>query len=283
MYIFLFLLGLWIVFDFCRGYKKAKKKKSYLFKNISIFFGAIFLLFLFGPFFLLSPLKIGHSSLKSDGFTLYYPSSQELKGREIFDIAKKAREDNLKFYGKTKNIKILVVFSEFDMLRFGAPPKAGGAGTIFGVLVRDSKASESVIAHEMSHKNLSELSNTKTSSKFPRWFDEGLASYIGKMDYYKTSQDLKEDLDKGLYRRDITKWRGISGILQWLNITFIKKDSKLIYGQSYLMVKHLFDMYGQNKVQELVVKAAKSDFDKSFLSVFKISVDDFHADFIKSL
>ncbi|MBU1126960.1 MAG: hypothetical protein ABIH88_03475 [Patescibacteria group bacterium] len=283
MYIFLFLIGLWIVFDFCRGYRKVKGKTGYLLKNISIFLGVVLLLFLFGPFFLLSPLKIGHSSLKSGGITLFYPSSQESRGYEIFDMAKKAGEDNLKFYGKTKNIKILVVFSELDMLRFGAPPKAGGAGTVFGILVRDSKASENVIAHEMSHKNLSELSNTKTSSKFPRWFDEGLASYIGKMDNYKTLQDLKEDLDKGLYRRDIAEWKGIGGILQWLNITFINPNPRLIYGQSYLMVKHLFDKYGQNKVQELVAKAAKSDFDKSFLSVFGISVDDFHADFIKSL
>ena len=165
--------------------------------------------------------------------------------------------------------------------RFNTAVKANGAGTVFGIAIRESKATSNIIAHEMSHKNLAEISNVKTSAKFPRWFDEGLASYLGKMDYYKNEQDLKDDLDRGMYRKDITEWKGIRGIFQWLNLTFIKPNPRLIYGQTYLMVKYLFDEYGQEKVYDLVLKASQSNFDKAFIEVFGITVNDFHKEFIQ--
>jgi len=281
MYIFLALISMWIVFDLFRGYKKATNKKTYLTKNLSILFGIIIVFFLFGPFFLISPVKIGYSSLESDGFTLFYPTFHKTRVQEIFEMAKEAEEDNKDFYGNIKNTKILVGLSDIDMLRFGSHPKANGSGTIFGVVIRESKATPNIIAHEMSHKNLAEISSVQTSAKFPRWFDEGLASYIGKMDYYKTEQDLKDDLDKGTYRKDITEWKGIGGMFQWLSLTFIKSNPRLIYGQTYLMVKHLFDEYGQEKVYNLVVKSSESSFDKAFLEVFGITTDNFHKEFIE--
>ncbi|MGB6882229.1 MAG: hypothetical protein WBD86_02930, partial [Microgenomates group bacterium] len=269
------------VIDLFKGYKKAVNKNKYLFKNLSILSGTILILFLFGPFFLISPIKIGYSSLKSDGFTLYYPSSHKSKSYDIYEMAKMAEEDNRDFYGNIKNTKILVGLTDIDMLRFGSHPKANGSGTVFGIVIRESKATPNIIAHEMSHKNLAEISDVKTSAKFPRWFDEGLASYIGKMDYYKTEQDLKDDLDKGMYRRDITEWKGIGGIFQWLNLTFIKPNPRLIYGQTYLMVKYLFEKYGQEKVYNLVLQASQSNFDRTFIDVFGITVNDFHKEFIE--
>lgn len=281
MYIFLALVGAWIVIDLFKGYKKAVNKKNYLFKNLLIIFGIILILFLFGPFFLISPVKIGYSSLKSDGFTLFYPTSHKSKSYDIYEMAQKAEEGNKKFYKNIKDTKILVGLTDIDMLRFGSYPKANGSGTVFGIVIRESKATSNIIAHEMSHKNLAEISNVKTSMKFPRWFDEGLASYIGEMDYYKTEQDLKDDLGKGTYRKDITQWKGIRDTFQWLNFTFIKPNPRLIYGQTYLMVKYLFEKYGQEKVYNLVLKASQSNFDKTFIDVFGITVNDFHTEFIK--
>ena len=281
MYIFLALVGVWTIIDLLKGCKKAVNKNKYLLKNLSILSGVIIILFLFGPFFLISPIKIGYSSLKSDGFTLFYPTSHKSKSYDIYEMAKIAVEDNRKFYKNIKNTRIVVGLTNIDMLRLGSHPRANGSGTVFGIVIRESKATSNIIAHEMSHKNLAEMSNVKTSAKFPRWFDEGLASYIGKMDYYKTEQDLKDDLDRGTYREDIAQWKGIGGIFQWLNFTFIKPNPRLIYGQTYLMVKYLFEEYGQEKVYNLVLRVSQSNFDQTFIDVFGITVNDFHKGFIR--
>lgn len=283
MYIFLGLIGLWVTVSLTRGYFKAKDRKSYLTKNFLILGLVILLLFLFGPFFIISPIKLGYSSLKSNGVTLYYPSSHLQKAKEILEMSNEAARANSNFYRTTTQTKILMAVSDLDMLRFGVYPRANGGGMILGIIVRESRATQNIIAHEMSHRNLAGLSRVSSSLFYPRWFDEGLASYLGKMDYYKKTAELKDDLQKGLYLRDITNWKGITGGLRWLNFVFFKHNSKLIYGQSYLMVKYLFDTYGQEKVYQLVQRSRETSFDKAFLQTFGISVSEFHQNFINYL
>ena len=74
--IYLFgVIALFVILDSLRGYLTAKNKKRYL---IQLFVGLplfILLLFLFGPFFVLSPVKIGYSTLKENNITLYYPGN----------------------------------------------------------------------------------------------------------------------------------------------------------------------------------------------------------------
>lgn len=283
MYIFFGLIGIWVIVSLTRGYLKAKDRKRYLTKNFLILGLIILVLFLFGPFFIISPIKLGYSSVKSDGVTLYYPSSHLQKAKEILEMSNEATRANSNFYRMSTQTKVLVAVSDLDMLRFGVYPRANGGGMILGIIVRESRASQNIIAHEMSHRNLTRLSRVGSSIFYPRWFDEGLASYLGKMDYYKKTTELKDDLQKGLYLRDITNWKGITGGLRWLNFVFFKRNSKLVYGQSYLMVKYLFDTYGQEKVYQLVQRSRETSFNKAFLQTFGISVDEFHQNFINYL
>lgn len=275
-------MALWAIFDIFRGYRKASNKRKYLVKTIFLTGIIILIFFLFGPFFIISPIKLGYSTLSDDSIALYHPSSHTARAEEIFTMAKQAAEKNDAFYLAHARTKVLVAVSSLDMLRFGVYPRANGGGLAWGVVIRESKASWNIIAHEMSHKNLSKLSPVTSSIlSFPRWFDEGLASYIGIMDWYKKPLDLKEDLQNGRYRRDITRWRGLPGIFQWLNQTFLKRNSSLIYGQTYLMVKYLFDTYGEERVYQLVQAVHRGmSFDKAFLQTFNLSEDEFHQQFI---
>jgi len=282
MYIFLGLMALWAIFDIFRGYRKTSSKRKYLIKTFFVTGIIILIFFLFGPFFIISPIKLGYSTLSDDSITLYHPSSHTARAEEIFTMAKQAAEKNDAFYLTHTRTKILVAVSSLDMLRFGVYPQGNGGGLAWGVVIRESKASWNIIAHEMSHKNLSKLSPVASSVlSFPRWFDEGLASYIGSMDWYKKPLDLKEDLQTGRYRRDITRWSGLLGIFQWLNQTFFQHNSSLIYGQTYLMTKYLFDTYGEERAYQLVQAVRRGmSFDKAFLQTFNVSEDEFHQQFI---
>lgn len=284
-YLFAALL-LFIILDMLRGYLPAKNKKNYLIKNITILMVVFVALFLFGPFFLLSPVKLGYSALKEDNLTLYYPGNRIDVANEIMRIAKEANRTNESFYRRPIQEKVLVVFSDFDMLRFGAPPGAGGAGTPFGINVKAGRATLPVLTHEMSHRNLPKIvGTTKSNLSFPRWFDEGLASYLGKMDYYKTLNDLQVDLKEGRYKKDITKWRGLPGMFQWQYLVLWSRDRnpKLLYGQVYQMTKYLFEKYGEEKVYQAVIKTKAMKFEDAFKETFGVSEEDFHNEFINYL
>lgn len=281
MYIFFLLLTLFVVFDLIRGWRKAKEKKLYLTKSLLGTLAVIIFLFLFGPFFMISPIKIGYSSLEDRGLKVFYPSSHFQKGKEIFEMAKSARDANEKFYKKQTRTKVIVAKSDIDMLRFGVYPKGNGGGIPWGVVIREKKATTNIIAHEMSHKNLANLSFiNSTPIIYPRWFDEGLASYIGKMDYYKGIPELKEAMNEGRYPKDITGWKGIPGMLKWISNTFGGVGARTIYGQTYQMIKYLSDNYGEDKVYQIAVDSSKAGFEKTFLREIGKTSDQFHQEFI---
>lgn len=284
MYIFFSLMAVWAIFDIIRGYRKATQKSQYLTKTLLGTGAVIVVLFLFGPFFMISPVKIGYSTIKSDSVILYYPTSHAAKSGQILEMAKEAAKKNHDFYGREDHTKVLIAVSDLDMLRFGVFPKGNGGGLPWGVVIRESRSSWNIMAHEMSHKNLSRASKIAAGPlKYPRWFDEGLASYVGVMDYYQTPAELKQELERGRYKKDITSWKGIPGMITWIYHTFYGAGSRLIYGQTYLMVKYLFDTYGQQKVYQLVNLTPKSSFDQAFSQTFGVTVDEFHQKFIEKL
>lgn len=281
MLVLFFLIGIFVVTDIVRGYFKAKDKKKYLVSNLTGTAIVVVLLFLFGPLFALSPIKLGYSALKGENVTLYYPAGRIDFARAMMEKIKTAEKDNRDFYKTTTSMPIVMAFSKLDMLRFGAPPDAGGVGNELAVIVNERKASVNVIAHEMSHRNLRAVVG-KTLA-FPNWFDEGLSSYIGKMNYYANSTDLKKELEEGRYHRDITKLRGVFGTSGWLKIVFLDKRSRSVYGQTYEMVKYLIDKYGQDRVYNFVLSVKNTDFDTAFKNSFGLTPEEFHQEFINNL
>lgn len=271
-------IALFVILDSLRGYFTAKNKKRYL---IQLFIGlpvVIALLFLFGPFFILSPIKIGYSTLNEDNITLYYPGQRIDFGREMMKQLKEADSYNRNFYKVTYPMPVLIATSELDMLRFGSYPRGGGTGNELGITIREGRMPVSKIAHEMSHRNLAMFTGKSIPS--PNWFNEGLASYIGKMDYYKKPNELQVDLREGRYAKDILNIRGILGTVQWLKRVDFSKESGVFYGQTYLMVKYLFDKYGQDKIYDFVISLKNNDFEKAFIQSFGVTEEQFHQKFI---
>lgn len=283
MYIFFALLAAWTAFDVYRGWRKAKpnNRRGYLVKTFLSTAGVLLALFLFGPFFMISPVKLGYSSITDGGIALYYPSTQNQKAREILDMARWARDQNDQFYRRQTQTTILVAASDLDMLRFGVYPKGNGGGIPWGVVIRASRATPNIIAHEMSHKNLANSNLLQAGTvTFPRWFDEGLANYLGKMDYYDDLPQLRETLAEGRYRRDITDWKGIAGNVTWTYHTFYGVGPRILYGQTYQMMKSLFDAYGEEKVYEVVGRVRGMSFEEAFTQTFGVTPEAFHRAFI---
>ncbi|OGH07695.1 MAG: hypothetical protein A2W22_00475 [Candidatus Levybacteria bacterium RBG_16_35_11] len=270
-------IALLVILDSLRGYLKAKNKKRYL---IQLFVGLpliILLLFLFGPLFVLSPIKIGYSTLKTDNITLYYPGNSIDMAKDTMIQLKQADEMNRQLYKTTYPMPVVLAKSEFDMLRLGSYPYAGGTGSELTINIRPGRMTTGRIAHEMSHRNLAMLTGKSIPS--PNWFNEGLASYIGKMDAYKKPNELQADLRDRRYARDILNMRGILGSAIWLKKINIDKAGGVLYGQSYLMVKYLFDKYGQDKVYNFVQSLKNNDFEKAFIQSFGMTEEQFLQEF----
>lgn len=278
LYLFGFIV-LFIIEELIRGYLKSTNKSSYLIKSLPGTIVLITVCFLFGPLMLISPIKPGFSSLRAEDAILYYPAGKIDMGKDLLERVKIASADNFAFYKTRSNLPVLAVTTPLDMLRFGAQPQAGGSGSELGIVVKADKASVNVIAHEMSHRNLA-LITGKSAPAFPRWFDEGLASYLGKMDYYLKPQDLQGLLKDGRYDKGLINWEGLAGMLNWSWATFRGQNVRQLYGQSYLTVKYLFDTYGQDKVYQFVQALKTQEFHQAFNQTFGKSVSDFHQQFI---
>lgn len=276
----LYLFGiiiLFVVLDSVRGYLTAQNKKRYLIQLGVGLPAVVALLFLFGPLFVLSPIKIGYSTLKNDNITLYYPGNSIDMARDMMNQLKQADDMNRAFYKTTYPMPVVLAKSEFDMLRFGSYPYGGGTGNELTINIRINRMTTGKIAHEMSHRNLAMLANKSIPA--PNWFNEGLASYIGKMDEYKKPNDLQVDLKRGRYARDILSIRGILGTVSWI-YRIRQGEANVLYGQTYLMVKYLFDKYGQDKVYDLVVSLKGGNFEKAFVEAFGVTEEQFHQQFL---
>ena len=284
MYIFFALLAVWAVFDIYRGWRREKleNRSRCLGKSFLGIVAVMMALFLFGPFFMISPVKLGYASVSDRGVVVYYPSTHREKAQEILAMAQWARDQNDKFFRKETETKVLVAVSDLDMLRFGVYPRGNGGGIPWGVVVRESRTTANIIAHEMSHKNLANTSFVNAGPLlYPRWFDEGLANYLGKMDYYDKIPELHQELQPGgRYRRDITNWTGIGGNITWIYQTFYGVGARLIYGQTYQMTKYLFDTYGEEKVYGLIGRIPRTSFAQAFVAEFGMTPEAFHQEFI---
>jgi hypothetical protein len=279
IYLFGFI-AFFVIIDLLKGYFSTKKKSIYLKKNLIGLLIVVIILFLFGPFFIISPIKLGYSSLRKNNLTVFFPSSAPDTGKEIFEEAKRAIKANEEFYKISYDTSILVALTPFDMLRFGSPPEAGGTDNELGIIISEDKANEGLITQEISHRYLALFTKKTPIFSVPRWFDEGLASYLGKMDYYKKPTELKIDLEEGQYHTNITRWQGYYGLIRWLDMTFINRNPRLIYGQSYQMVKYLFDKYGSEAVYQILLTFREVPFDKAFYMTLGITPEEFHQRFI---
>jgi len=271
-----------ILVDFFVGLRRTNDLVRYLATNLSVYIVAAVLLLLFGPFFLLSPVKINHQ-VKQDGkITLVYPNDLAYDYERFAYLTKKAQDNVYDLYQQIVPIKFLLVSSNVNMVRYGSPPVAAARG-LAGINVRFSKMDEGVLTHELSHHYLSQTTG-RNPFYFPRWFDEGLATYLGDMDSmvkFTQASVLKNSLDKGLYQEDLVYWNGFTGHLRWLVLDLRARPLEA-YTQSYFLVKFLADDYGKDNLRNLIWESKTSpSFEQAFQTVYQMSLDEFHQKFLQ--
>ncbi|PIS21355.1 hypothetical protein COY33_01290 [candidate division WWE3 bacterium CG_4_10_14_0_2_um_filter_42_7] len=267
---------LWIVIEFAKKPKKRRKTAI----DALIFTIIIVLLFLFGPLIAISPIKPGYETRVEGTITIIYPNAFSPEADRFLETTKKAERNMYSIYQETYPVKIIWAKSSFDMMRFVGRSHGGAAG-LAAIVVSPDRMDEGVLTHELSHRYLQQKVG-KLGIFFPRWFDEGLATYLGHTDSmakYTSDGIIRDALQKGLYQKDLSYWNGLIGYIHWLQD--VRKRPMEIYSQSYFLIKYLADTYGEEKLKSLIEESKSArGFDEAFFRVYQLTVNDFHQSFL---
>lgn len=112
--------------------------------------------------------------------------------------------------------------------------KAGGSSNSEAIFIKKNYWDLGVLTHEMAHQYL-QKSTKRLSFYFPRWFDEGLATYLGstgRLKKFTTIEELTKTLNSGFYERDLGYWNGLFGVLRW-TLKDIRYRPSVIYTETY--------------------------------------------------
>ena len=287
LHIVLVLVLLVIVVSIAVETYRAENKKKTLLRNITIGVPVVVGLLLFGPLFMISPIKLGHTVAHDGSSTIIYPNKLAHEAQHFTEAIQQAKVSVTSIYDEEVPTQFLLVGSSLDMLRFGgsATSRAGGSGSIAGVFIRQDRIDVGVITHELSHRHLQEITG-KISPYYPRWFDEGLATYLGhtgQMERYTDEGVLKDSLKNGTYQRDLDYWKGLLGHLRWSFID-CRQRPREIYTQAFFMVQFLAEEYSEDKLRLLVRECKTSpSFEEAFQKIYGLSTEIFHEHFLKNL
>jgi len=276
-------------------YRRAKDKKKCIRHDLIIGLPVLVSLFLFGPLFLLSPLKLGHTVIHRGKATIVYPTKLGDEGQQFSEAITQAEARVGQFYATQFPTRFLLVANSFDMLRYGGNAVGGGgASSPLGIVVRRDRLDAGVLTHELSHRYLRLTSAKKSPCRalaetglyYPRWFDEGLATYLGDSGYmarFTNPETLKQALAEGEYPSDLNYWNGLSGYINWA-FKDVKRRPVVIYTQGYLLVKFLAEEFGEAKLRQLLAEGQlPPSFESTFQKVYGLSVADFHQQFLENL
>jgi len=267
------------------SWRKSTDKKQYLIKNCFYLVLGLLLLFLFGPLFPISPIKIGYQTQKMENKTIVYPKKWEVERDEFVRLIDKTEEENiLPIYKTQLPVTFLLAKNENDFLRFTGLRKGGSTG-LGGIRIGSSYMEEGIITAELSHYYL--FNTTKRSSiYFPRWFDEGLAIYLGhsgSTEKFTHPEQLQKLLKDNRYPKNLSYWNGIVGQLRWMKQIHTGGYVTNMYTHSYFAVRFLIDKYGMEKLQDLIHEVKTNDsFENAFRKTYGFSTNEFGDFFLNS-
>lgn len=266
------------------GWRKSANKRQYLIKNSAYLILSLLLFFLFGPFFPVSPIKIGYQTQKIENKTIVYPKGWEIKYDRFVGLIDKAEENIFPIYKTQLPVAFLLAKSENDLLRFTGL-RGGGSTGLGGIRIGSSHMEEGIITAELSHYYLFNITE-RSSIYFPRWFDEGLAIYLGHSGStakFTHPEQLQKLLQDNRYPKSLSYWNGIGGQLRWMKQIFTGGYVTNMYTHSYFAVRFLIDEYGVEKLQNLIFEAkTNSSFENAFRKIYGFSTDEFSDLFLNS-
>jgi len=285
---FLFLLILIIVISTplaITGWRKSADKRQYLIKNGLYFVLSLLILFLFGPLFPVSPIKIGYQTQKIENKTIVYPRGWKTEKEQFIQTIDQAEKDILEFYPQQLSVTLMLVKNGSDLFRFTGM-KRGGNNSLGSVNISSNSADKGLITAELSHYYLFKTTN-HSSIYFPRWFDEGLAIYLGhggSTAKFTHPEQLQKLLQDSRFPKDLNYWNGIMGQLRWMKQIRTGGYVTNMYTYSYFAIRFLTDKYGIEKLQNLIYEAkTNSSFENAFQKIYGFSTKEFNDIFLNSV
>jgi len=259
----------------CTEWHKSVDKKKYLIKNSLYLVLSLAFLFLFGPLFGFSPLKIGYQTQKIENKIIIYPCGWEAKKDQFIQLANQAEKNILDFYPQQFPVTIILAKNNFDLFRFTGM-RGGGNNSLGRVYISSSYIDEGLITAELSHYYLFNTAN-RSSLYFPRWFDEGLAIYLGHSGStakFTQAETLERLLNDDRYSKDLNYWNGFGGQLRWMWQIYRGGYVSYMYTHSYYLVKFLIEEYGLDNFYILIDELkTNSSFENAFQGIYGFSTN----------
>ncbi len=204
-----------------------------------------------------------YRTLETDEFLIRMDAREaEIYGAEVQQLLQRARKTLCEKYGLELQDRITVeIFAEpndFAVRTFGMPAISGYLGVCFGkVITANSPASQkdhptnwqSVLWHEFCHVVTLEM----THNRMPRWLSEGISVY----------EERQANPTWGQRMTPVNRTRIMAGRLtpiRELSSAFLHPetpaDLNFAYYQSSLVVEHLIERYGLEKVKTVLKELA---------------------------
>jgi len=225
------------------------------------------------------------NSLERNEIVIWWHDRPNSFGEEILQVAEKAIGDQESFYSIKLNTPVtIVIFNSSDEF-FSWQAEEGYAGGIAfpEVSLTTQLVSEvfgyedwvaDVVPHELSHLFFYQISSKQLRSS-TKWLDEGLATYSEYGNHWFEWQILREGYDAG---------KLVS--FKYLEYTFGDDPDQvdLFYAQSYYAVLYLEEVYGREKVSELIDEYSKgSGLESCFRKVLGVGLDEFNIEYVEWL
>ena len=146
-----------------------------------------------------------------------------------------------------------VAFSEYNIILMGVPP------SIAEEWGRDT------IRHELAHLVVGQLGRSCVGGYRPNWLEEGLAMYAEG----EPSTQVQRDLEDATRNNSFIPLRSLNGPFPAHG-----DDASLAYSQSYSVISFMREVYGPQKIAELIETLATGEgYDKALEQVYGFNVD----------
>lgn len=146
-----------------------------------------------------------------------------------------------------------VAFDEYNTILMGVPPN-----------IADTWG-RTTIRHELAHLVVGQVGRSCVGGSRPTWLEEGLAVYAEG----EPEEEVQQDIANGIADNSFEPVRSLNGAFPAHGTA-----AGIAYSQSYSVVAFLLEMYGQEKMQQLIaVLSAGEDYDGALEAVYGFNID----------
>jgi len=185
----------------------------------------------------------------------------------IEESIQKGNTDTTAIFGQTPshpiNIVIFPTLKEYQKVLNKSYSAASYDG--YSLYLQLDELTNYTFVHEYAHfkTELFCQDNKISSLLLPQWFNEGIAEYIS----YKYRMNKN---NKTLER--LKNFRELSNQIEFTNARLEGYD---VYYQSYLAIKKIIELKGENSIKDIVLDSKNKDFYSAFEKNVGLSIEDF--------